>query len=143
MNNKELRDAILALPLPEPGAGCSGDWAVYTAEDMRALLSEAAALAEQVQGQHALYEQLLMAVARKYQGESRHETALKYIQRAESETPFVPGGWKLVPLEPTDEMRIACIYGDDADEIDADWKAMLDAAPSIAQDGQKSEGGHV
>jgi len=103
----------------------------------------AAALAEQVQGQQLLYEQLLMAIARKYPGESRHETALKYIQRAESENSFVPEGWKLVPLEPTDEMRVACLYGSDADEIDADWKAMLAAAPSIAQDGQKSEADHA
>ncbi len=30
-----------------------------------------------------LYEELIMAVASKYQGETRHETALKYINQAE------------------------------------------------------------
>jgi hypothetical protein len=32
----------------------------------------------------AKYQELIMAVARKFPGESRHETALRYIQRAES-----------------------------------------------------------
>ena len=31
-----------------------------------------------------LYNELLYAVARKYEGESRHETALRYIREAES-----------------------------------------------------------
>src|SRR5690349_13637758 len=34
----------------------------------------------------ALYMELLYAVARKWPGETRHQTALRYIQRAESQT---------------------------------------------------------
>lgn len=33
-----------------------------------------------------LYYELIMAVARKYPGETRHQTALRYIQRAETTT---------------------------------------------------------
>lgn len=31
-----------------------------------------------------LYEELIMAVGNKYKGETRHQTALRYIQQAES-----------------------------------------------------------
>jgi hypothetical protein len=41
-----------------------------------------------------------------------------------------PAGWKLVPIEPTDEMRLACQWLDYSDHIDADWARMLDAAPA-------------
>lgn len=34
------------------------------------------------------YNELLMAVCRKYPGESRHETALRYIRQAESNSYF-------------------------------------------------------
>jgi len=30
------------------------------------------------------YQELIMAVEKKYEGETRHETALRYIRRAES-----------------------------------------------------------
>lgn len=66
----------------------------------------------------------------------------------------IPEGWKLVPVEPTDEMLHdgkLCAAFDAFDHPDtgmeievvnmADvWRDMLAAAPSIAQDGQKSEG---
>jgi DNA repair ATPase RecN len=38
----------------------------------------------EVQRLRAAYDELIMAVARKYPGESRHQTALRYIQRAET-----------------------------------------------------------
>jgi len=41
--------------------------------------------------------------------------------------PAVPEGWKLVPVELTDEMRKAT---DHAESVDEAWKAMLAAAPT-------------
>lgn len=49
----------------------------------------------------------------------------------------VPGGWKLVPVEPTDEMLIVALrttrddgYGHCHDAVgSAVWRAMLSAAP--------------
>lgn len=41
-----------------------------------------------------------------------------------------PPGWKLVPVEPTDEMRAACRTLNYQEEIDAEWKSMLAAAPA-------------
>ncbi len=41
----------------------------------------------------------------------------------------VPDGWQLVPVVPTDEMRIACPCHEYFADIDADWAAMLAAAP--------------
>lgn len=51
-------DAIRALPLPKPAYKLSKDGIpmFYDVDDMRAILSEAAALAEQVQGQQAHVE---------------------------------------------------------------------------------------
>ena len=43
----------------------------------------------------------------------------------------VPEGWKLVPIEPTDEMRTACIHRAYQHEIDEDWDLMLAAAPTV------------
>jgi hypothetical protein len=37
------------------------------------------------------YEELLYAVARKFPGETRHQTALRYIQEAEQVKDWVPG----------------------------------------------------
>lgn len=123
-------DAIRALPLPEPFWD-DEDFCGYNQHQMRKLRSEAAALAEQVQGQQ------------------------------------VPEGWKLVPKEPTKEMIFAIAH----DEYPADlhvgkaaqrrlgldvipprveyeiaygqYCRLLAAAPSIAQDGQKSEADHA
>lgn len=39
---------------------------------------------EKINNVEMLYDQLLMAVGNKYPGESRHETALRYIQQAEN-----------------------------------------------------------
>ena len=49
--------------------------------------------------------------------------------------PVAPAGWKLVPVEPTEQMLRACIYNTDYD-TEGDWsaaegnyRAMLSAAP--------------
>lgn len=52
------------------------------------------------------------------------------LYRAPVQPVAVPDGWKLVPIEPTDEMRDACHTLNYQDEIDAEWKAMLAAAPA-------------
>lgn len=41
----------------------------------------------------ALYEELLYAVGNKYEGETRHQTALRYIQRAERGAPPARAEW--------------------------------------------------
>jgi len=46
----------------------------------------------------------------------------------------VPAGWKLVPIEATDEMRMACLTLNYQEEIDAEWAAMVAAAPSPAKE---------
>jgi hypothetical protein len=46
---------------------------------------DAAPLPESTQQDAALYRELLYAVSKKWPGESRHETALRYIRRAEEE----------------------------------------------------------
>jgi len=52
--------------------------------------------------------------------------------------PSVPDGWKLVPLEPTDEMYKAWLdgKGDQRNYWDDVYKAMLAAAPTPPADGQ-------
>ena len=52
-------------------------------ERIDALLSTKPSAGEEVQAVSALYQELLMAVARKWPNESRHETALRYIREAE------------------------------------------------------------
>jgi hypothetical protein len=146
-------DAIRAMPLPEPleiywpqlnsnALGCGVEdrnirdryeaaeygWQdgvdkaaervpedIYTADQVRELLSEAAAIAEQVQGQ------------------------------------LVPDGWALVPCKMTDEQAREVVYninrkykGNPMSDYLArtvwEWAIYAKpAAPSIAQDGQKSE----
>jgi hypothetical protein len=41
---------------------------------------------QEVQGENGKYHELLYAVGTKYPGESRHETALRYIRQAERRT---------------------------------------------------------
>jgi len=52
------------------------------------------------------------------------------------EAPAAQAGCKLVPLEPTEEMREACKHLAYQTHIDEDWAAMLAAAPaaSVARD---------
>lgn len=45
--------------------------------------------------------------------------------------PLARAGWKWVPVEPTEEMRLACQNQTYWGHIDADWKAMVAAAPSL------------
>lgn len=40
-----------------------------------------------------------------------------------------PAGWKLVPVEPTDEMAAACTRVLEAEDAPDAWAAMLAAAP--------------
>jgi hypothetical protein len=61
----------------------------------------------------------------------------------------IPEGWKLVPVEVTQEMLDAvgmCPVVKGKEWMDKvhreDWAKFLSAAPSIAQDGQKSEADH-
>lgn len=56
--------------------------------------------------------------------------ALAAVPAAQQQAQSVPTGWKLVPIEPTDEMRIACPCHEYFSDIDADWAAMLAAAPT-------------
>jgi hypothetical protein len=75
----ELREAALAalgyIQVDSPEAERASD-------RLRAALRQSPGVAER----GAKYSELLMAVARKFPGESRHETALRYIQQAESAT---------------------------------------------------------
>jgi hypothetical protein len=50
-----------------------------------------------------------------------------------------PAGWKLVPIEPTDEMREACKVLNYCDDIDAEWARLLASAPTPMNSG-KEEG---
>lgn len=47
--------------------------------------------------------------------------------------PAVPDGWKLVPVEPTQEMVDACFEGTSAGGIQKGYRAMLAAAPEHSQ----------
>lgn len=98
--------AIRALPLPDTVfmAGCHGNIEIYTPDQMRALLSEAAALAEQVQGQQTGPDL--------YEAEKLLPYEIRYFK-----TPGMAEGLGYRVLT----------------------KYRKIAAPSIAQDGQKSE----
>jgi hypothetical protein len=48
---------------------------------------------------------------------------------ASSLNPVEPVAWKLVPVEPTDEMASAAINLDPKSDLDAKYRAMLGAAP--------------
>lgn len=50
--------------------------------------------------------------------------------------PEIPEGWQLVPKTATDEMHFACHTLNYADEIEAEWKAMLAAAPTPPTTGE-------
>ena len=51
------------------------------------------------------------------------------VERLLAEKEAAPAGWKLVPVEPTDEMRCSVKHQAYSDLIDEDWAAMLAAAP--------------
>ena len=54
------------------------------AEDAIALLADYDALAARLAEAERLYMELIYAVSTKFPGETRHQTALRYIQRAET-----------------------------------------------------------
>ena len=57
---------------------------VFSADQMRAALVAERAEVARLREMQKKYQELIFAVARKFPGESRHETALRYINRAES-----------------------------------------------------------
>ena len=67
-------------------------------------------------------------------GPASSEDALlvaRYRQRLLACAPSVPEGWKLVPIEPTEEMREVGVFAGGAyyDVVEAVYEAMLTAAP--------------
>ena len=60
-------------------------WTVYTSSQIEDFISNLLSSATQqaVQEERKKYEELIMAVGNKYPGETRHETALRYIKQAE------------------------------------------------------------
>ena len=98
-------------------AGCGDDpktditelpeWAVYEAKEIVGAwgyeesywwkpIAKALAIAvSEERGVKEKYQELIMAVETKYEGESRHETALKYIRSAEKNDYGVAGNYTL------------------------------------------------
>lgn len=56
-----------------------------TASQVKSAGGELLRQAESIEEIEAMYQALIMAVATKFEGESRHETALRYIQQAENQ----------------------------------------------------------
>ena len=56
------------------------------------------------------------------------KNALAYMERE-----AVPAGWKLVPVEPTQEMVDACFDGTSTGGIQKGYRAMLAAAPEVGK----------
>lgn len=76
-----------------------------------------------------------------FQAEARQQKFDEFVASAgRAQAVAVPDGWRLVPVEPTDDMRCACVHGQYADKIDEDWAAMLAAAPLPQQVAQTEAG---
>jgi len=89
---ERLRDCAQGVDLGADGMGWSPD---------PNLMREAAAEIERLRG---LYEELLFAVGHKHPGETRHQTALRYIQRAEApDYPFGGQGGGLTTCDMHDD----------------------------------------
>lgn len=86
----------------------------------------------------AMEEKLNINMARQWE-KSRDGEPCRHIER-DSNSPEIPDGWVMVPIEPTDEMIIAAMDSDDVTYNDSDdtvfyvqhreiYRAMLAAAP--------------
>lgn len=52
---------------------------------------------------------------------------------ADMELEVVPAGWKMVPIEPTQEMVDACFEGTSTGGIQKGYREMLAAAPEVGK----------
>jgi hypothetical protein len=136
--------AIRKLPLPEPlgdiqfmrPQGYFGRLHGYGATQVRALLSEAAAIAEQVQGQQPEPQQFGAVQTVCMDGHQLKE-ALEFLAPDRDEDPDQLDDWLTfgVVKHKDDDGNVStglCCWNDDTDGV----YPLHDAAPSIAQDGQ-------
>lgn len=64
------------------------------------------------------------------------QQAIDVIVILDENSPVIPDGWKLVPIEPTPKMLVAAMGMFTAEELAEAWGDMIEAAPVPAQESE-------